>query len=108
MVLKITKPAGKATTEVTEKVKGKTLSEVKQTEEVPAPASNAEVVESAPCVVTVEASYTHNLGDYKSCRVGVQLSIPCRHAEINDTFTYSENWVNERLSGMMKDIGATE
>ena len=65
-------------------------------------------VQTPWCQVGVDMSYTHNLGDFKSCKVGVSLVIPCEHAEIDQVFTIGQTWVDERLQSMMAELPEAE
>ena len=56
------------------------------------------------CEVGVEASYTHNLGNFQSCRVAVSLKVPCPHDEIDKVFEYAQTWVDGKMNTMMSDL----
>lgn len=56
------------------------------------------------CEVGFEASYTHNLGNYQSARVGVTLRIPCQHAEIDQVYDIAKEWVNARLQQCVNEL----
>lgn len=60
--------------------------------------------EVAPCIVGMEASYTHNLGNYQSARVAVTLQVPCPHDEIDSVFEFAKSWVNDRLEAMTDEL----
>ena len=64
----------------------------------------ADVPKGLWCQVGFEASYTHNLGDFKSCKVGISLLVPCRHDEVDTVFVYSEKWVETRLQKQIGDL----
>lgn len=114
MTVNLSKKSAQATTTKTVKQKGKLLSEETETKPVPMkelvpeaaslPAAAAPANAGPWCEVGVEASYTHNLGDYKSCKVGVTLKIPCKHDEIDEAFSYGETWVNEKMEKMMAEV----
>jgi hypothetical protein len=56
------------------------------------------------CTVGVEASYTHNLGNYQSARIGVSLTVPCTHGEINEIYKFAQAWVDERMSELQEEL----
>ena len=108
MPLKLTK---KATATVTkeQKDKGKVVAEevVEETVDLPKETKLAEAAPLKPyCEVGVEASYTHNLGDYKSARVAVSLKVPCLHPEIDGVFDYAKQWVDGKLNAMIEELTA--
>lgn len=105
----------KATGEVTveKKAKGQVLTSETTQEpvEIDAPPPSVELQEGttlqaiAPyCEVGFEASYTHNLGNYESCRVNVLIKIPCLHQEIDEAFDLAKQWVDERLTKVNAEI----
>lgn len=104
--LKLTKKSPTAETKVETKSKGETIAEENKTETVaPMEGSAAAVGSLDPwCEVGVEASYTHNLGNYQSCRVQVSLRMPCVAGEINEVFEYSKAWVDEKMQIMMAEL----
>lgn len=56
------------------------------------------------CNVGFEASYTHNLGNFTSARVAVNISIPCPPGEINGVFDFAKEWVNEKLGVCVEEL----
>ena len=58
------------------------------------------------CEVGFAASYTHNMGNYESCRLEVSIKIPCLHAEIDEAFNYGKEWVDARLSAINDELKA--
>lgn len=64
----------------------------------------ADLMPVQPCVVGMEASYTHNLGNYQSARVAVTLQVPCPHDEIDQVFEFAKTWVNDRLEKMTDEL----
>ena len=74
-------------------------------EGVPLPDGYGKLVSMEPlCEVGVDASYTHNLGNYQSAKVGVSLKIPCTHKEIDGIYTYAETWVNAKMDKLRKEL----
>ena len=106
------KPVATATTSKTTSDKSKVLSEDNAEEKVDASAlgvSGEALLAPDPwCEVGIDASYTKNLGNYQSCRIGVSLKVPCRHDEIDDVFSYGSNWVDAKMKGMMEDLDKGE
>ena len=105
--IKFTKPAGKAQTTTTVTDKKQTVSENTTDETVILPAKAAlpvEQVAEAPCEVGIEASYTHNLGDYRSARVQVSLRVPCAKGEIDETFEQVNSWVEARMEQLVNEM----
>ena len=108
----------KATAETTveKKAKGQVLTSETKTEAVDTsytekatpPAETTTVLEAKAltpfCEVGFEASYTHNLGNYESCRVNVLIKIPCLHDEIDEAFDLAKSWVDERLTKVNAEI----
>lgn len=107
MVLKLSKTK-KGEAVMTKEVKnaGEVISEEASTEVVAAPAGSAVAQgTSLPmCEVGVDASFTANLGNYQSAKMGVSLKIPCVHADINETFDYAKAWVDAKLTGMVAEM----
>ena len=97
-----------ATAAISEEIKDKgvTIAEEKSEEvvEVPAEVTKPAATRAQLCEVAMEASYTHNLGDYKSARVGVYLMIPCRPSEIDQVYDYIESWVDKRMGDLKSNF----
>ncbi|MFI5102875.1 MAG: hypothetical protein ACHP9V_05840 [Terriglobales bacterium] len=58
------------------------------------------------CEVGIESSYTHNLGNYKSCRYQVSLKVPCLTAEIDTVYDYAEKWVENKIGKVVAELTA--
>jgi hypothetical protein len=56
------------------------------------------------CEVGVEASYTHNLGNYQSARYGISLKVPCIIGEVNKVFEFTKAWVEERMQSAIEEL----
>ena len=56
------------------------------------------------CEVGYNSSYTHNLGNFKSVKIGVSLSIQCPPDEINDVYDFTKSWVDERLQKEVDEL----
>lgn len=106
MALKIAKKTGTATVSKQMKDKGSVIAEETAAEEVPALAGSAGAQGAAGpwCEVGVDASYTHNLGNYQSARVGVTLKIPCLAPEIDKIFDYAKTWVDAKMQALIEDL----
>lgn len=101
------KPPASATVSKAVSNKGVVLSEVVNTETGKIPDFNnpaTKPVVGPFCEVGFEGSYTHNLGDFKSCKVGISLKIPCQHSELDKVFDYAEEWVDKRLTAMRTEL----
>lgn len=111
MPLKFKKPGAPTSTvskAVTE-VKGKGVKEVlaentvtKQEDPAPSHVVGQAGTLEPLCEVGMEASYTHNLGNFQSARVQVSLKVPCLHKEIDSAYAYAKEWVDAKI-GEMKD-----
>jgi hypothetical protein len=109
-MVKLTKKS--ATAETTETLKDnktkKIIAEEVKTEVVPIVLDGVQgealLAPAQVCEVGFEASYTHNLGDFKSARVNVSLKVPCTHAEIDSVFDYAKTWVDTRLGALVSDL----
>jgi len=105
MPIKMSKKNGQATTTKEHKASGKVIASDTETETVASPEnSGAEADRWAE--VGVEASYTHNMGNYESCRVGVVLKIPCAVDEINEVFEYASEWIDEKMQKLNAEISS--
>jgi hypothetical protein len=58
-----------------------------------------------PCTVGFNAKYKKNMGNYESAEVGVFISVPCAHAEVNDVYDFAVNWVDDRMNSAMEKLG---
>lgn len=103
MVLKISNK--KATAVVSKQMKeGKTVVSEDQHEEPVPGVDGSELIKGPVCEVGVEASYTHNLGNYQSARVQVSLKIQCSHPEINSVYDYAREWVDTRMAQLQEEL----
>ena len=106
-VVMVKKPEGTATISkklVDGKVK-KAIGEDVTEEKVDVPVgSHPMVAAHTLCEVGFEASYTKNLGDYQSAKVGVSLKVPCISAEVDDVFSYASDWVNAKLGKIVEEL----
>lgn len=57
-----------------------------------------------PAKVTVSNGLTLNLGNYESARLDVSISVPCYREEIDEAYTFAQNWVERRLSAEVSDV----
>lgn len=58
---------------------------------------------NAPCNVGCSAKMTKNLGNYESVTFAVDIHIPCLHNEIDATFAFASNWVDEKMTALVAD-----
>lgn len=106
MALKIAKKPATATISKQVKDKGTVISEDVKEETVEIPTEDGP--SSDPfCEVGVDMSYTHNLGNYQSAKVGVSIKVPCRHGEIDEVFDYSKTWVNSKMETMIDELSSS-
>ncbi len=106
MALVIKTKGAKATVTKQQKNKGDVIVEdtVEQDVALPEEFSANEGTSGPFCEVGVDASYTHNLGNYQSARVGVSLRVPCIHTEVDDMFDYAKEWVNAKMESMIEEL----
>lgn len=105
MGLKFNKPKATAQVSTVQKVEGKEVSNVSETEPVEVPETVApSMTTDASCTVGFEAGYTHGLPNYSSTRIGVSVKIPCSMEELNDVADYAEDWVNQRMEKLVGEL----
>lgn len=102
---KDTKPKATVTTE--HKQSGQVIAEDTQEEDVEL-GTPKNLTSAAWCTVGVEGSFTKNMGNYESARIGVSLSVPCPHEEIDAVYDMAEAWVNDRIEKMMEELSAED
>ena len=115
MALKLKKPLGTATmTKAMVDGKAKTtIAEETHQEQVAAPEPVEEPASMQTgvagldpfCEILVEASFPKNLGNYQSAKIGVSLKMPCQQIDLDDAFTFTRDWVNTKLEGMVTELG---
>lgn len=108
MAIKFSKKPAQAQTTVETKTNGQTVAEENTTEtvDVPAEVTIPEKATEPGCLVGVEMSYTHNLGNYQSARVQVSLSVPCPSHDIDGVFDFTKDWVETKLASMVNELQA--
>ncbi len=106
MGLKLTKKAATASTTTQVKNKGEIVSEESKELQVNPPAEFATMSGSnAPmCEVGVDMSYTHNLGNFTSAKVGVSIKVPCLHSEVDDVYAFAKEWTDKKLNGLVSEL----
>lgn len=57
------------------------------------------VFETEPAYVRVNGGYTDNLGDFRSLRIDVSISVPCYQELVTETFEEIAAQVNDLLIG---------
>jgi hypothetical protein len=98
----ITKKPGVATVTKDHKKQGQTVAQDMAQEEVGEP----KILEGPTCNVGVDATFTKNLGNYESLRLGVSLHLPCYHNEIDDVFEFGKQWVNAKMESLIAELEA--
>jgi len=101
MAITFKKPSGQAVTSKELKNKGESVLEETITEPIEVAPSNPEP--DTLCEVGFETSFTKNLGNYQSLKVGVQIKIPCIHGEINQVFDYATNWADAKMQKLLEE-----
>jgi hypothetical protein len=96
----VTKKAGTAVVSKTHLQKGQAIAEDAHQES----AGEPKLLEGPTCNVGVDASFTKNLGNYESMRIGVSLHIPCGHGEIDEVFEFGKEWVNARMESLIGEL----
>jgi hypothetical protein len=111
MPLKLTKkaPAIVADKTVVNKIKGVVVSEETtqmDTKDVAKQMIGEAFLSPAPqmCEVGLASSYTHNLGDFKSCKTEISLMVPCLPSEVDKVYDYVEKWVEARLQAVISGL----
>lgn len=85
---------------------GQVISEDTETKqvEVPEEIQTSNVNATPGCEVGVDMSYTENLGNYRSARVGVSLKVTVAHEDIDEAFDYAKAWVDQRMETMVGEV----
>lgn len=62
--------------------------------------------EDPPCNVGYSAGMTLPLptNRYANAKFGVSLHIPCKHDEINQTYEFAKEWVDERMGELVQEV----
>lgn len=101
MALKLAKKTGTALVSKETKDKGTVLAEETDEQVVETPSAGGD---GPWCEVGVEMSYTHNLGNYQSARVGVSIRLPCKYHEINAVYDYAKEWADGKLQSLVEEL----
>jgi hypothetical protein len=106
MAIKLTKKPAEATVSVEKKDGGKPMVESQHQEPVAVPTKTNEKQDSAVPMAEVglETSYTANLGNYQSAKVGVSLKVQCAVDEIDVVFDFTQNWVDTRMKKLIAEV----
>ena len=106
MAVTLTKKTVTATVQIENKHKGAVILEKSAQEAVTIdPLASAPATSAGPwCEVGVDASYTHNLGNYQSAKIGVSIKVPCLHGEINAVFDFAKGWVDNRMNTLIEEL----
>lgn len=59
-----------------------------------------------PCNVGYSAGVTLPFPDnrYSNAKFSVSLHVPCTHDEINETYDFAAEWVDERMQGLIDEF----
>jgi|GEM_PF-5410201 len=101
MAVTIKKTHGLTTITQELKNKGETIMADTKNEIVETPKTRQ--APSPLCEVGFETSFTKNLGNYQSLKVGVHIKIPCLHAEIDQVFDYATNWADSKMQKLLDE-----
>jgi hypothetical protein len=100
----MTKKPGMAKVKMETKNAGATILEHATDESVQVPGAATYGGSGPWCEVGLDASYTHNAGNYQSVKVGVSLRLPCLPGEINEMFDYAKAWVDKRMNTLVEEL----
>lgn len=105
MALKITTKQAKVTETKQLKNKSEIISEevAEKNVALPPEIESSQGAAGPWCEVGVDASFTKNLGNFQSSRVGVSLRVPCLHSEVDDVFDYTVQWVDKKMEELMSE-----
>jgi hypothetical protein len=56
--------------------------------------------------IGLEGSYTHNLGDYKSAKVGCWIEVPAATDEIEEVYDWAKKWVEAKMALLIEEVTA--
>jgi len=104
MAVTFKKPQAQASISKEIKNKGETVMEETKNETVDT--QNTFPTPNALCEVGFETSFTKNLGNYQSLKVGVHIKIPCLHGEIDQVFDYATNWADAKMQKLLGEAEA--
>jgi len=62
------------------------------------------VVEEPMCNVGMSAGRTFNLGEFNSLKVQVSLHVPAKFEDIEDAFTFTKEWVDNKLNAITEEV----
>lgn len=64
-----------------------------------------EILVNKPMInVGMSAAMTHNLGNYQSAKISVSLHVPCEASDLEETYSFVKDWVNEKMVETSKEI----
>lgn len=67
------------------------------------------VIESEPmCNVGISGGFTRNIGNYNSVKIQVSLHIPCAEDDIESTFDYIQDWVDEKMGSIWDEYDESD
>ena len=105
MALKLNKPKPPEATVTTEtKTKGETTSANSEGIDTSELQGTALTALKPMCDIGFGLSYTHNLGDFKSTRVEISLSLPVPLDELEDGYAKAKEWVEAKLQPIVDEL----
>ena len=103
MALKLNKPKPAEATVTTEnKTKGEVTSST--SEGIDTTELQPGAVLKAMADIGFGLSYTHNLGDFKSTRVEISLSLPVPLDELEEGYAKAKEWVEAKLQPIVDEL----
>lgn len=64
--------------------------------------------EDPPCNVGVSGGFTYNLGNFNSAKVQISINVPCPHDEIDETYEFAKEWVDDRVQESYDELEEVE
>ena len=105
MALKLNKPKPAEATVTTEnKTKGETTSANSEGIDTSELQGTALTALKPMCDIGFGLSYTHNLGDFKSTRVEISLSLPVPLDELEEGYAKAKEWVEAKLQPIVDEL----
>ena len=105
MALKLSKPKPAEATLTTEnKTKGQLTSQTSEGIDTTELQGAGLATLKAMADIGFGLSYTHNLGDYKSTRVEISLSLPVPLDELEEGYAKAKEWVEGKLQPIVDDL----
>jgi hypothetical protein len=104
MALKFTKKVGVATSTM-QKVDNKNKVVLAETGENEQVSTGETLVSVEPfCEVGIDVSFTKNLGNFESAKVGVSLRMPSTKEGLDETFEQITAWANGKIEKIVSEL----